>query len=179
MEAKLQTQKLHLRPTPEDIPALLALPETIQTLPAWYGEPLADFLRSRQRNWPAKIVQRSTRQLCNRLAKIGDFLIKNYGWENWSNLSVRWFEAFIDKRIEDGRATNTINMDISFFKQFCLFLSESGYAIPKAVLQMKQLTTAQSLPRPLLGDDVFRLEKYIQNVGNGTKKLSVIWLGFT
>ena len=170
METKRQDKKLRLRPAPEDIPLLLALPETIQILPTWYREPLADFVRSRQRNWPAKRVQSSTRQLCNRLAKIGSFLIQNYGWANWAELSVRWLDAYIDKRLEDGILPNTINVDISFFKQLCVFLSDSGYAIPKAVLRMKQLTTPESLPRPLPGDDVFRLEKYIQDARTGEKR---------
>ena len=170
METKLQNKKLRLRPAPEDIPLLLALPERIQILPAWYREPLVDFVRSRQRNWPAKRVQRSTRQLCGRLLRMGNFLIENYAWKNWSELSVRWLDAYIDKRLEDGRSPNTINVDISFFKQLCIFLSDSGYAIPKAVFRMKQLTTPQSPPRPLPGDDVFRLEKHIQDARTGEKR---------
>ena len=52
----------------------LALPEKLSGLPEWLRAPLGRYLRLKQRNWPAKTVQRSTRQLFNRLSKMIDFL---------------------------------------------------------------------------------------------------------
>ncbi len=170
MKTNIQTKRLYLRTDPEKIPALLALPKGIQALPDWFREPLEDFLRLRQRNWPAKTVRRSTSLLCGRLVKIGLFLIQTYSWTNWSELSVRWIDDYIDKRLRDGVSPRTINFEISFLKQFCFFLEDSGYSIPQAIFNIKQLTTPQNLPRPLPGNDVFRLEKYIQDARTGEKR---------
>ena len=170
METDLKKQKLHLRTDPKAISSLLALPEVLQTLPDWYREPLEGFLRLRQRNWSAKTVQRSTRGLCRYLLNIGVFLMQTYEWENWDALSVRWVDAYIDQRIDNGISPKTINVEISFFKQFCIFLEDSGYSISKSIFKMKQLTTSKNLPRPLPGNDVFRLEKHIQDARTGEKR---------
>src|SRR6266496_4236178 len=61
----------------------LALPEKLSLLPEWLRIPLGRYLRLKQRNWPAKTVQRSTRQLFNRLTKMIDFFIQKYGWNSW------------------------------------------------------------------------------------------------
>ncbi|MBN2266714.1 MAG: tyrosine-type recombinase/integrase [Candidatus Babeliaceae bacterium] len=170
METNIQTKRLYLRTDPEEIPALLALPKAIQALPDWFREPLEDFLRLRQRNWPAKTVRRSTSLLCGRLVKIGLFLIQTYSWTNWGELSVRWIDDYIDKRLRDGIAPRTINFEISFLKQFCFFLEDSGYSIPQSIFNIKQLTTPQNLPRPLPGNDVFLLEKHILDARIGDKR---------
>jgi len=57
---------------------ILAMPERLDSLPEWLRTPLRRFLRLKQRNWPAKTVQRSTRQLFNRLNHITSFFIQHY-----------------------------------------------------------------------------------------------------
>ena len=45
---------------------ILAMPERLNEVPEWLRTSLRRFLRLKQRNWPVKTVQRSTRQLFNR-----------------------------------------------------------------------------------------------------------------
>jgi hypothetical protein len=91
---------------PDDVPSaqksrpdLLALPERLNEMPEWLRTPLRRLLRLKQRNWPAKTVQRSTRQLFGRLNHMITFFIQHYEWDDWAQLSPRWLEDYIDARL--------------------------------------------------------------------------------
>jgi site-specific recombinase XerD len=142
---------------------LLALPEGLATLPEWIQSPLGRFIRLKQRNWPAKTVQRSTRQLFNRLNYMISFFIQNYAWSDWPQLSPRWIEDYIDARLREGKAPGTINVDLSFFRNLCRFLIDEGYAMTDTILRMKRLDTPRRLPRPISEEQVRRLERCIQS----------------
>lgn len=154
----------------EELPARLALPAELKTLPKWFGEPLERFLRTKQRNWPAKTVKRSTHQLFARMRYIGEYFMHKFGWRNWTELSVRWLDDFIDLGLQRGLSPNTINWDLIHFCQFCHFLAEEGLAIPKAILRAKKLDVPKRLPRPLPGNDVFVLEKCILEALSGEQR---------
>jgi site-specific recombinase XerD len=141
---------------------LLALPERLNDMPEWIRVPLRRFLRLKQRNWPSKTVQQSTRQLFYTLSKLVGFFIQQYDWSDWDQLSLRWLDDFIDTRIRDGRVPATINWDLISFRGFCYFLIDEGYNIPKSILRLKILNTPRRLPRPLSNDQVCRLERFIQ-----------------
>jgi hypothetical protein len=66
-------------------------------------EPLRRFLRLKQRNWPAKSVQRSTRQLYNRLNHLIAFFIQYYSWSEWRQLTPHWLEDYIDAKLREGK----------------------------------------------------------------------------
>ena len=154
---------------PDDVPSpqkprpdLLALPERLNEMPEWLRAPLRRFLRLKQRNWPAKTVQRSTRQLFSRLNHLIAFFIQHYEWDDWSQLSPRWLEDYIDARLREGLAPGTINLDLSFLRTFCRFLIDEGYTVPLSILRMKLLDTPRRLPHPLSGEQVRQLERCIQ-----------------
>jgi integrase len=164
-----QITSLHVK-VAENLPARLALPAELKALPEWFGEPLERFLRSKQRNWPAKTVKRSTHQLFSRMRYIGEHFMHKFGWRNWTELSARWLDDFIDLGLRRGLSPNTINWDLIHFCMFCNFLAEEGYAIPKAILRVKKLDVPKRLPRPLPGNDVFVLEKCILEALSGEQK---------
>ncbi len=139
----------------------LALPEKLSALPEWLRVPLQRYLRLKQRNWPAKTVQRSTRQLFNRLSKMVDFFIQNYGWTSWDQVSTRWFEDYIDAKLRENLASTTINWDLIAFRTLCIFLLDEGYNIPKSMTKMSLLDEPRRLPRPLSDDQVRRLEEHL------------------
>jgi len=147
----------------DDFPAQLALPSGLSALPDWFSAPFGQYLRSKQRNWPAKTVKRSTRQLFSRMKYIAEFFILERGWKDWSDLSARWLDDYIDLRLEQGLSPSTINWDLIHFCQLCTFLVDDGYEISTAVLRLKKLDVPKRLPRPLPGNDVFVLEKCILN----------------
>ena len=141
---------------------ILAMPERLNEVPEWLRTPLYRFLRLKQRNWPAKTVQRSTRQLFSRLNHITNFFIQHYEWSEWHQLSPRWLEDYIDARLREGLAPGTINWDLIYFRALCQFVVEEGYDVSKAILKLKVLDTPKRLPRPLAAEQVRRLEHGIQ-----------------
>jgi site-specific recombinase XerD len=143
-------------------PDILALPENLTELPEWLREPLRRFLRLKQRNWPAKTVQRSTRQLFSRMNYMITFFIQRHNWSEWSQLSPRWLENYIDARLREQISPGTINWDLNNFRVLCRFLIEEGHPINESILRMKLLDTPRRLPRPLSAQQVRRLERSIQ-----------------
>jgi site-specific recombinase XerD len=141
---------------------ILAMPERLNEVPKWLRTPLRRFLRLKQRNWPAKTVQRSTRQLFNRLNHMISFFIQHYEWIEWKQFSPRWLENYIDARLRRGIAPGTINWDLIYFRAFCQFLIDEGFDVPTPILKLKVLDTPRRLPRPLSAEQIRRLEKYIQ-----------------
>jgi len=141
---------------------ILAMPERLNELPEWLRTSLYRFLRLKQRNWPAKTVQRSTRQLFSRLNHMTTFFIQHYEWSAWQQLAPHWLEDYIDTRLRGGISPGTINWDLIYFRALCQFLIEEGYDVPKAILRVKVLDTPQRLPRPLSAEQVRSLERGIQ-----------------
>ena len=141
---------------------ILAMPERLNEVPEWLRTPLYRFLRLKQRNWPAKTVQRSTRQLFSRLNHMTTFFIQHYEWSAWQQLAPHWLEDYIDTRLRGGISPGTINWDLIYFRALCQFLVEEGYDVPKAILKLKVLDSPQRLPRPLSAEQVRRLERGIQ-----------------
>jgi len=148
---------------------ILAMPERLNEVPEWLRTPLYRFLRLKQRNWPAKTVQRSTRQLFSRLNHITNFFIQHYEWSEWQQRSPRWLEDYIDARLREGIAPGTINWDLIYFRALCQFLVEEGYDVSKAILKLRVLDTPRRLPRPLSTEQVRRLERGIQKSITGAK----------
>ena len=148
---------------------LYALPEKLGELPEWLQDPLRRFLRLKQRNWPAKTVQRSTRQIFNRMNKMVTFFIQNYDWSAWDQLSTTWIEDYIDARLKEGKAPGTINWDMINLRVFCQFVMDEGYPVPNSVLKVKLLEKPRRLPRPLTQEQVLCLEEAIQNAVSEAK----------
>ena len=136
---------------------ILAMPESLNEVPEWLRTPLRRFLRLKQRNWPAKTVQRSTRQLFSRLNHMISFFIQHYEWSEWQQFSPRWLEDYIDARLREGIAPGTINWDLIYFRALCKFLIEEGSDVPESILKLKELDTPRRLPRPLSAELVRRL----------------------
>ena len=115
---------------------ILAMPERLNDVPEWLRTLLHRFLRLRQRNRPAKTVQRSTRQLFNRLNHMISFFIQHYEWSEWKQFSPRWLEDYIDARLRKGIAPGTINWDLIYFRAFCQFLIDEGFEVPASILKL-------------------------------------------
>jgi integrase len=141
---------------------ILAMPESLNEVPEWLRTPLRRFLRLKQRNWPPKTVQRSTRQLFGRLNYMISFFIRHYDWSKWKQFSPRWLEDYIDVRLRGGIAPGTINWDLIYFRAFCQFLIDEGFDVPEPILKLKVLDIPRRLPRPLSAEQVRRLEQCIQ-----------------
>ena len=147
---------------PQSSVDILAMPEGPSELPEWVRIPLHRFLRLKQRNWPAKNLRQRTWNLFNRLNHMISFFNQHYVWNEWQQMSVRWVEAYIDARFREGKAANTIDWDLIYFRVLCLFLIEEGFAVSQSILKLKLLDTPRQLPNPLPLEQVHRVERSIQ-----------------
>ena len=141
---------------------ILAMPERLNEVPEWLRTPLRRFLRLKQRNWPAKTVQRSTKQLFNRLNHMISYFIQNHECSDWQQFSPRWLDDYIDARLRGRIAPGTMNWDLIYFRAFCRFLIEEGFDVPESTLLLKVLDTPRRLSRSLSGEQVHHLEHCIQ-----------------
>jgi len=141
---------------------ILAMPERLNEVPEWLRTPLRRFLRLKQRNWLAKTVQRSTRQIFNRLNHMISYFIQHHEWSEWQQFSTLWLDDYIDARLRGGIAPGTINWDLIYFRAFYRFLIEEGADVPESILKLKELDTPRRLPRPLSAEQVRRLERCVR-----------------
>jgi integrase/recombinase XerD len=148
---------------------ILALPQGLEEFPEWMQKPFRRFLRLKQRNWPAKTVQRSTRQIFNRLSTMFTFFLRQFEWQDWDQITPHWVEDYIDDNLRKGKTPNTINWDLNNFRVFCRFLMDEGHEISVSILRMKLLDTPHRLPRPLSADQVRRLLNCIQETITSAK----------
>ncbi len=141
---------------------LLTIPKRVAELPSWIRVPFRRWVRLKQRNWPAKTVQRNTGNLCRRMVAMMGWLIERDDCQGWSELSPRLIEAYIDDRLRYGWAPATINWDLIHFRVFCWFARDEGYPVPEAVTKVRDLDTPRRLPRPFSDEQMRRLEACIR-----------------
>jgi site-specific recombinase XerD len=134
----------------------------VKDIPDWICIPLRRFLRWKQRNWPAKNVRQCTSNLFNRLNHMISFFIQHYEWREWQQLSVRWIEDYIDTKLREGKAANTINWDLIYFRGLCQFLVEEGFGVHQSILKLKIFDTPRRLPNPMSLEQIRRVERCIQ-----------------
>ena len=138
------------------------LPKHMAELPAWLREPLERYVRTRQRQWPPHARAAQTRNLVCQLCLVCNFFRKQYHWEDWSQLSMRWVDAFVDARLQSGRSTSTVNGALYALQGLCRSLREEGTAVPLPLTEIKPLDLPRRLPRPLADEEIRRLEQCIQ-----------------
>lgn len=141
---------------------LLTTPKRVAELPSWVRLPFRRWVRLKQRNWPAKTVQRNTRNLCRRMIAMMGWLIERDDCQGWSEFSPRLIEAYIDDRLRYGWAPATINWDLNHLRVFCRFARDEGYPVSEAVTKVRDLDTPRRLPRPFSDEQMRRLEACIR-----------------
>jgi integrase/recombinase XerD len=141
---------------------ILAIPDIVNRLPEWIREPFCRFIRLRQRNWPAKRVKQHTSHQCRMMVSMMLHLNEKGSCQNWTDWSVRLIEAYIDDKLREGKAPNTINWHLYLFRAFCQFAIDEGYPVPNILTRIRVLDTPKRLPRPLSDEQVLRLEACIK-----------------
>ena len=140
----------------------LALPRRLTSLPTWIREPLSRFLRLKQRNWPIHSVPTQTRNLYLRLEHLITFFLQHKAWMDWSQLSVRWVDDYLDFGLRRGLSASTLNGELFALMNWCHFLRQEGVPVSHVMMQLKPLAQPERLPRPLSDEQVRRVEQCIQ-----------------
>lgn len=140
-----------------------ALPRRVAQLPEWLRAPLSAYVRVRQRNWPEHARRTQTQNLVCQLGQVLSFFLTEHQWTDWSQLSLRWVDAYIDRGLQRGLGAGSLNGALRALQMFCRFLCEEGYAVPAPMTKLKLLNVPHRLPRPLSDEQVHRLEQHIQS----------------
>ena len=161
------SQMMPTGPSPRDMVStplndILAIPDRVNQLPGWVGEPFCRFVRLKQRNWPANRVKQHTSHLCGQMVSMILHLNEKGVCQDWTDWSVRLIEAYIDDKLREGKAAATINLHLYQLRSFCQFAIDEGYPVPHILTRIKVLDTPKRLPRPLSDEQVQRLEACIK-----------------
>ncbi len=130
-------------------------------LPDWVRQPLEQYLRFRQRQWPAHTLKQQSQILVSKLAQVSEFFLAEFHWSDWSQLSLRWVDAYVDAELQRGLDVGSINGALQVLARFCDYLGEEGYPVSPKMTHLKPLTTPRRLPRPLSEEQVHRLEQHV------------------
>ncbi len=140
-----------------------ALPRRVSELPEWLRQPLSSYMRIRQRNWPEPARPAQTHNLVCQLGRVLSFFLTQYHWTEWSQMSVRWVDAYVDQGLQRGLLAASVNNALRALQMFCRFLCEEGYEVPQPMTQLKLLEVPHHLPRPLADAQVHQLEQHLQS----------------
>jgi len=140
----------------------LTLPSRLNNLPAWIHDPLSRFLRLKQRNWPLHSVPLQTRNVYLRLEQVITFFLQQCAWTDWSQVSVRWVDDYLDYGLWRGLSASTLNGELFALMSWCEFLRQEGYPLASVMTQLPLLTQPSRPPRPLSDEQVRRVEQSIQ-----------------
>jgi hypothetical protein len=128
-----------------------ALPRRLVELPEWLREPVSSYLRLRQRNWPAHTLQSQTQNLICQLGQVLSFFLAHYPWQDWSQLSLRWVDAYVDQGLQRGLCAGSLNAALRTLQMFCSFFARGRPCGISTHDSIKTVERAASLATSLAG----------------------------
>lgn len=131
-------------------------------LPEWLLTQLEKFLHLRQASWRPSRRAVSTYQFWQKYTRIWRWLcqqeeIELDKVEGIMALRRSHLYDYLDKKLVEGYAIGSINLDLYNFQGSLRFLQERGCKVPAALLTMPGLKKPDSLPRFLTDEQVRRL----------------------
>jgi integrase/recombinase XerC len=128
-------------------------------LPDWVRQPCLAYLKQRQRHWKPSQGQRHSQRILRALAHFWRWQLTQRPIADWTELSRTDLQAYIDQRLAQGRAPNTIKNVISPLTQLLHFLqAEQGLTFVPSLFRLQLPKARQSLPRHLNDSETHRLE---------------------
>jgi site-specific recombinase XerD len=129
--------------------------------PAWLSESLADYIASQQRRWKPSQVRHHTRVRLQSLRQVWHWLLQNREVERAADLSRRDVQAYIQARLQKGRAASTLNRQLRDLWAFLRFVEAQGQPISPGVFRVARLKEGKPLPRFLNEQEYRRLEESV------------------
>jgi site-specific recombinase XerD len=141
-------------------------------LPDWVRQPCLAYLKQRQRNWKPSQAQRHSQRILRALAHFWRWQLNQRPITAWTQLRRADLQAYIDQRLAQGRAPNTLKNVISPLTQLLHFLqAEQGLAFAPSLFRLQLPKARQSLPRHLSDPEIHRLEALMrQKLSQDTPK---------
>lgn len=128
-------------------------------LPDWVRQPCLAYLKQRQRNWKPSQCYRHSQRILRALADFWRWQLAQRPITDWTELSRADLQAYIDQRLAQGRAPNTIKNVISPLTQLLHFLQdEQSLSFAPSLFRVQLPKARHPLPRHLSDIEAQRVE---------------------
>jgi integrase/recombinase XerD len=129
--------------------------------PAWLSEPLSAYIVHQQRRWKPSQVRHHTRVRLQALRQVWHWLLQEREIEGLADLRRRDLQAYIQARLQQGRAASTLNRQLRDLWAFLRFVERQGQVLSQGVFRVARLKEGQALPRFLSEQEYRRLEEHV------------------
>jgi site-specific recombinase XerD len=127
-------------------------------LPVWLTEPLAEYIAHQRRRWKPSQRRRHTHVRLYALCPIWRWLLEKRAIDGFVALGRRDVQAYVEARLQAGRAASTINWELRCMWAFLRFVEERGAPVAPGVFRVICLKERTPLPRFLTEEEYQRLE---------------------
>ncbi|HEC33627.1 MAG TPA: hypothetical protein ENI37_02800 [Chloroflexi bacterium] len=130
-------------------------------LPTWLTEPLVEYVARQRRRWKPSQREHHTRVRLYALCPLWRWLLEERGVKSFATLSRRDVQAYVEARLEAGRAASTINRELRELWAFLRFLEGRGEPVSPGVFRVARPKERKPLPRFLTEEEYQRLEAHL------------------
>jgi site-specific recombinase XerD len=133
-----------------------------QGLPLWVVTELERYQHILQKNWRTARIDLNLRGFWNKHAHLWHFLCQERGVKQLTDIKRQFVLDYVDKRLAEGLAAKSVNVELRYLHSFLLFLQEEGYTVPQSLLRIPSLKEPDSLPKYLTDEQMKRLREEIE-----------------
>jgi integrase/recombinase XerD len=130
-------------------------------LPAWLSQLMDDYIVHQQRRWKPSQVRHHTRVRLQTLRQVWRRLLQEREIGGFAALSRRDVQAYVEARLQEGRAASTLNRELRDLWAFLRFVEEQGQPISPGVFRVARLKEGKPLPRFLNEQQYRQLEESV------------------
>jgi integrase/recombinase XerD len=129
--------------------------------PAWLSESLSQYIVHQQRRWKPSQVRHHARVRLQSLRQVWQWLLQEREIEGFADVGRRDLQAYVQARLQQGRAASTLNRQLRDLWAFLRFVEKQGQALSQGVFRVARLKEGQALPRFLSEQEYRRLEEHV------------------
>jgi site-specific recombinase XerD len=130
-------------------------------LPVWLSDSLSAYIVHQQRRWKPSQVRHHTRVRLQSLRQVWRWLLQEREIEGVADLGRRDVQAYIQARLQQGRAASTLNRQLRDLWAFLRFVEVQGEPVSPGVFRVARLKEGKALPRFLSEQEYRQLEESV------------------
>lgn len=150
-------------PTPPASPAPL---ETFESwganLPNWVRAACLAYVMHRQKDWKPSRRKRNGARLLRALSSFWRWQLPQRSLAGWSDLTRADLQAFISRRVEQGRTPTTVTNEVYALLGVLRMMHEQGESIVESVFRVELPKDPELAPRYLPEAEALRLEQHMR-----------------
>jgi site-specific recombinase XerD len=132
------------------------------SLPSWVRAACLAYVMQRQKDWKPSRRKRNGARLLRALSSFWRWQLQQRELAGWSDLSRADLQAFISRRVEQGRAPTTVTNEVYALLGVLRLLQEQGQSIGESVFRVELPKDPELAPRYLPEAEAQRLEQHMR-----------------